>query len=110
MKTQAAAMSKDSESIENVMKIMHPESPIYMHEKTKLERLFPASDANISLIEFNFVGISGDYAVARVKSKVEKISGIASIKDHVYEGIYVFKQDRSQWKIWESVLLDKEYL
>ncbi len=105
-----SAASKDSESIEDVMKTMHSESPASMHVKVSLEQMFPAFDIDMSVTEYSFVGISGDYAVVRAKQKMEKVSGPASFKNHVNEQMYVFKQEQGQWKIWQAVILDVEYL
>ncbi len=110
IKSHIAAASKDSESIEDVMKTMHSESPASMHIKVSLEQMFPVFDINMSVTEYSFVGVNGGYAIARVKQKMEKVSGPASFKNHVNEQIYVFKQEQSQWKIWQAVMLDVEYL
>ncbi|MCF6236780.1 MAG: hypothetical protein L3J70_10490 [Gammaproteobacteria bacterium] len=110
LKSQNVAMSKDSESIEGVMKSMHSESPASMHVKVAMEQMFPVYDMNVSLQEFSFVGVSGDYAIARVKEKIEKISGPASFKSQVNEKIHIFKQEQSQWKLWQAIALDVEYL
>jgi len=105
-----AATSMDSESIEDVMKTIHSDSPAAMHIKTALEQAFPVFDMNVSLAEFSFVGMDGDYAVARVKQQMEKVSGPASFKDQVAEKLYVFRQEQGQWKIWQAVMLDVEHL
>ncbi len=110
IKAENIAMSKDSESIEGILKNMHSESPASMHIKTTFEGRFSAADVNLSLEEFGFVGMDGGYAIARIKRKVEKVSGPASLKSHVIERIYTFKQEQGQWKIWQAVMLDKEYL
>jgi len=73
------ASTKESESISDLMKTMHSGSPISMHLKTQMEQVFPVFDLNVSLVEFNFVGVNGDYAIARAKQKLEKISGPASL-------------------------------
>ncbi|VAW88068.1 hypothetical protein MNBD_GAMMA16-2017 [hydrothermal vent metagenome] len=110
MKTHVIATSKESESIDDVMKTIHPESPAAMHIKTGLEQIFPVFDLNVSLVEFSFVGLDNNYAMARVKQKMEKVSGPASFKSHVNEQLLVFKQEAREWKIWQAVMLDVEYL
>ncbi len=107
--THVTATSKDSESIEDVMKTMHSESPASMHIKVGLEQMFPVFDLDMSLTEFGFVGVSGDYAMARVKQKMEKVSGPATFKNQVIEQVFVFKQEQNQWKIWQAMTLDVDY-
>ncbi len=104
------AASKDSESITDLMETLHTDSPVSMHLKAQMEQVFPAFDLNVSLVEFSFVGLSGEYAIARTKQKLEKISGPASFKSHVNKQIIVFKQSHGQWKIWQMTMLDMEYL
>ena len=105
-----AATSKDSESIEALMRTMHTESPISMMIKTQMEQIFPVFDINVSLVEFSFVGMSGEYAIAQFKQKLEKVSGPAQFKSHINEQIVVFKQDLGQWKIWQLTMLDMDFL
>jgi len=81
-----------------------------MHLKTQMEQVFPVFDLDVSLVEFSFVGLSGDYAIARVKQQLEKVSGPASFKSHVNEQVVVFKKELGQWKIWQMVMLDMDYL
>jgi len=105
-----AATSKDSESIDDVMKTMHTESPVTMHIKTQMEQVFPVFDVNTSLVNFSFVGMDGEYAITRAKQKVEKISGPAQLKSHTNKQIIIFKQENEQWKIWQMAMLDMDYL
>ncbi len=105
-----AATSKESESIKDLMVTMHTDSPVSMHLKTQMEQAFPVFDLNVSLVEFSFVGMNGDYAIARFKQKLEKVSGPASLKSHVNEQLFVFKQELGQWKIWQAAMLDMDYL
>jgi len=105
-----AATSKDSESIDDVMKTMHTDSPVTMHIKTQLEQVFPVFDVNTTLLEFSFVGLDGEFAITRAKQKIEKISGPAQLKSHTSDQIIVFKQENGQWKIWQMAMLDMNYL
>jgi len=110
VKAHIAATSKESESIDDLMATMHTGSPVSMHLKTQMEQAFPVFDLNVSLVEFSFVGMDGDYAIARFKQKLEKVSGPASLKSHVNEQLFVFKQELGQWKIWQAAMLDMDYL
>ncbi len=105
-----SATSKESESIEDLMATMHTDSPVSMHLKTQMEQAFPVFDLNVSLVEYSFVGMNGDYAMARFKQKLEKVSGPASLKSHINEQLFVFKQELGQWKIWQAAMLDMDYL
>lgn len=104
-----AASSKEFESLDDLMKTMHTESPAYMHIKMQMEQMLPAFDMNVSVEEFKFVGMDGDYAIARVKMKMEKISG-PMFQDHISDQIFVFKQELGQWKLWQAAMLDMEAL
>jgi len=105
-----AATSKESESIDDLMKTMHTDSPVSMQIKTQMEQVFPVFDLNMALDEFSLVGLDGDYAMARVKQKIEKVSGPASLKSHINEQVYVFKQEQGEWKIWQAAMLDMDFL
>ena len=75
-----------------------------------MEQMFPVFDMETSVIEFHFIGMSGDYAVTRVKQKLEKISDPASFKSNVSEQVFIFKKNQGKWKIWQAVMLDVDYL
>ena len=109
MAMHAAASSQEAESLDDLMKTMHAESPAYMQIKTQMEQVFPVFDMDVALEEFSFIGIDGDYAISRVKLKMKKISG-PMFQDHVAEQIFVFKQDHGQWKIWQAAILSVKFL
>lgn len=109
MAVHVAASTKETESLDNLMETMHPESPAYMQIKMQMEQMLPAFDMNVELAEFNFVGMDGDYAIARVKMKMEKVSG-PMFQDHISDQFFVFKQDQGQWKLWEAAMLNMESL
>jgi len=105
-----AATTKESESIEDMMKTMHSGSPIALEVRTQMEQLFPIMDANTSLTEFSFIGKSEEYAIAKIKERVEKVNGPAQFKSLESEQLIVFKQEEGQWKIWQASILDMTYL
>ncbi len=107
--THIAATTKETESLDDLMKTMHTESPAYMQIKMQMEQVLPAFDMNVSLVEFKFIGIDGDYAIARVKMKMEKVSG-PMFQDHISDQFFVFKQEQGQWKLWQAAMLDMESL
>ena len=104
------ATAKESESIEDMMKTIHSSSPISLETRTQMEQIFPVMDANTSLTEFIFIGKSGDYAIAKIKEKIEKVSGPPQFKSQESEQLIVFKQEAGQWKIWQATMLDVKYL
>jgi len=81
-----------------------------MHIKTQMEQMFPVFDLNTTLEEFSLVGVDGDYAIVRVKQKIERVSGPASLKSHINEQVLVFKQEQGEWKIWQAAMLDMDFL
>lgn len=105
-----AATTKDSESIEDMMKTMHSGSPVALEMRTNMEQLFPVVDMDTSLSAFNFIGKTSDYAIAKIKQKVVKITGPAQFKSHESEQLIVFKQEDGQWKIWQISMLDMSFL
>ncbi|MCF6344896.1 MAG: nuclear transport factor 2 family protein [Thiomicrorhabdus sp.] len=105
-----AATSKGSESIEDIMSTIHSGSPVALETRAQMEQILPAVDMNASLVEFSFVGQAGDYAVAKIKEKAEKITGPAQFKSNEMEQLIVFKQEDGQWKIWQASVLDIKYL
>ncbi len=109
MAAHAAASTKESESLDDLMKTMHPESPAYMQIKMQMEQILPAFDMNVSIAGFKFVGIDDDYAIARVKMKMEKVSG-PMFQDHISDQLFVFKQEQGQWKLWQAAILNMEAL
>jgi len=64
------ATSKESESISDLMNTLHTGSAGSMHLKTQMGQVFPVFDLNVSLVEFSVVGLSSDYAIARVKQQL----------------------------------------
>ncbi|MCF6344898.1 MAG: hypothetical protein L3J00_00335 [Thiomicrorhabdus sp.] len=92
------------------MKTIHSSSPIALESRAQMEQIFPVVDMNTSLIEFSFVGQAGDYAVAKIKEKIEKVTGPAQFKSNEMEQLIVFKQEDGQWKIWQASVLDIKYL
>ena len=104
-----AASTKETESIDDLMKTIHPESPAYMQIKMQMEQMMPAFDMNVELVDFKFVAMDGDYAIARVKMKMEKVSG-PMFQDHVSDQFFVFRQAQGQWKLWEAAMLNVESL
>ena len=104
-----AATSKESESITDFMGTIHTGSPAYVQIKTQMEQLLPVFDMDASLVEFSFVGVDGDYAIARVKQKLKKVSG-PMFQDHVSEQMFVFHQELGEWKIWQVSMLNMESL
>ncbi len=105
-----AATAKESESIEDMMKTMHSGSPIALEARAQMEQIFPVADMNTSLIDFSFIGQTGDYAIAKIKEKIEKVTGPAQFKSHESEQLIVFKQEDGQWKIWQASTLDMKFL
>ncbi len=109
MEAHATASSKDTESLDNLLKTIHAGSPAYMQIKTRMEQMLPVFDMNVALEEFNFVGLDNGYAITRAKLKMEKISG-PMFQDHVAEQLFIFKQDHGRWKIWQATILDVKFL
>jgi len=60
------------------------------------------------LISYEYIGLSGEYAIARIKFKTTKISGPA-FKNNSVDMIQVFKQENGTWKLWSQANLEIQF-
>ncbi len=67
----------EAENSEMMMKTIHTQSPFYLMTKQQMQPLFDNYDLKYELLSYEFIGISGEYATARVIFKTSKISGPA---------------------------------
>ena len=76
LETNVTASSADIESLKILMDTIYYESPIYLQQKTQMEKVLPVLDINSRLLEFTYVDQSGEYAIAKRQDKnLKKLVG-----------------------------------
>lgn len=97
-----------AEDMDAMMFTLHSDSPAYQQTKQMTEVLFPQYDIIYEKLIFRFIGIDGDYALARFKFCATKIAG-PEFQDNCIDTIHVFKEENGDWKIWSMTILEIEY-
>jgi len=92
-----------------MMKTIHTQSPVYLATKQQTASVFANYDLRYELLSFKFIGIDGRYAVARIKQRTTKEAGPA-FRDNEIDMIPVFRKENGQWKYWNQVILEINYL
>ena len=98
-----------SENMEALLKLWHTQSPSFAPMKKQLPPLFQAYDLKYELLAFEFVGVSGEYAISRTKQKASKVKG-PDYRDNVIDMIQIFRKEDGKWKYWAQSILTVEYL
>jgi hypothetical protein len=88
---------------------VHTQSPIYLATKQAIESLVANFRFRSRVLDFSFIALSGDFAIARAKQEMRKVSGPA-YRDHVLDSIYVFRREAGHWRIWQQAVLDMRFL
>jgi hypothetical protein len=99
----------NQESLPKATASFHSLSPQYAPFTQMLQRNFQRYDISIELERFDYVGISGDYAVAKVISRAYRKGG-APFMDNQSTTFYFFKKDAGSWKIWAFMGVDSQPL
>ena len=105
-----AAFNK--EDLDTTLKTLHSNSPNYKVSKERISRIFHDHDVAMELVEFDYVGETEPYAIARAKVKSTKKSD-TKFKNNTTESLYIFKKQDNQWKLWgeyelQTVFDDKQ--
>ncbi|MDD5728308.1 MAG: hypothetical protein PHV59_07085 [Victivallales bacterium] len=98
----------NTENIRGVMEIMHSKSAEYASTRIRMARIAAGYDLKYELMSFNYVGITGEYAIARTVQKTSKIKG-PSYRNNILEALQVFKREDGKWKIWTTAILSLRY-
>jgi len=96
------------ESLDKVRATIHSKSPVYQNTIAMTQRLFGAYTLKYTLVGFTFMGSDGEYAVARVKQKTEKIAG-PGFRNNQTDTMAVFKKEDGKWKFWQQTILEIKY-
>ncbi len=98
-----------AENTAMMMSTIHTQSPYYLMTKQQMEPLFESYDLKYELISYEFIGVSGEYALARVIFRTSKVSGPA-FKDNELDVIQIFKQEDGVWKFWSQASLNLKFI
>jgi hypothetical protein len=98
-----AAFNK--ENLPETLKALDPDAPTYEVTKERISRIFKNHDVDFELIDFDFVGETGPYAIARVKEKSTEKSN-TDFRDNVTEALYIFRKKGDRWKLWGEYRLN----
>lgn len=101
--------ANQEENIDAVMDTIHTQAPSFLSMKKDMPSLFDNYDLSTELTSFAYIGQNDDYAVARAKVKITKISGPA-FQNAEYDNISVFRKENDEWKYWTQVILDTKFL
>ena len=105
---QANFKATQSEDIEGIMATMHSNSPNRAATQAQLPMLFQQYDLKYELKDYQFVSLSGEYAIARVKQHTSKLSG-PDFRNNTLDSFMIFRQENDQWKLWAQTILDIEF-
>lgn len=95
----------NQESLPKATSSFHSQSPQYAPFAQMMQQSFQQYDISIQMKEIDYVGKSGEYAVARVTSQAVRKSG-APFMDNQSTTFYFFKKDGTEWKIWAFMGVD----
>jgi len=98
-----------NEDLNGIMDTFHSESPIYKAQEKWQKEWFRKYDINYDLISFNLIAEEPDFAYARFKVSMIRLSG-KPLQDQEFEAISVFKKENGNWKLWNQVNLQHRYL
>jgi len=96
--------------INEYMKDIHPDSPVYAGTKDLLSKLFKIYRLKISLLDMKPLMIDEDYFILRAKQKSIKISGKAAYDNTITDVLHVYKKYNNKWALWSSMVLDIKYI
>lgn len=96
-------------SVDGVAETLHTRSPARDASLDVLRQFLETYKLRAELLEFRFVGIDGDYAIARGKQRITKIEGPA-FSDSVTDSLYVFRAEAGVWKLWQQCALETQLL
>jgi hypothetical protein len=97
-----------AEDVDRVLKTVHTQSPSYLQTKHQLAPLFDSYELSYKLLSFSFLGMDGEYAVARVKQETKKVSG-PPFQNNELDLIHVFRQEGGAWKFWSQAALEIQF-
>jgi len=102
-----AALNK--EDLDAASACIHPKAPLFAATRETSKRIFETHDLIYELQSFRYIGRDADYAVARVTQETRKKAGPA-FRDNRVDAMHVFRKDGADWKLWQTVVLEVQFL
>jgi hypothetical protein len=97
-----------AEDMDRMMKTIHTQSPSYLQTKQQIAPIFDNFDLSYRLLSYSYIGLDGEYAVARVKQATKKVSGPA-FQNNELDLMQVFRKENGKWKFWAQAILEMKY-
>lgn len=89
-----------------VIDTLHPGSPAFASAKASIAQTMINFDLSYKITDFQLVGVTGDFAVIRVKLETRKVGGAAQFEDNELDSLQIFRRTpEGKWKIWSSSVL-----
>ncbi len=101
--------ARQSEDMDRLMDVIHPESPNYQTFRQQMIPLFDNYDLEYELLSFRFIGLSDGYALVRTRHRTIKNRGPA-FQDNDVDLIQVYKKDGDRWKYWSKAVLEINHI
>lgn len=95
----------EAENLVGVLDTMHPESAAFGQTEALLKQLFPVYELDYEILSYEFVSVSGEYAIVRVKQHTQKVEG-PEFMNNTADTLQVFKQHAGSWKLWSQAILE----
>lgn len=99
----------EAEDMNTMLETIHTQSPSYAQTEKLSAHLFENYDVKYELQQFQFVGIDGEYAIARYKFSTKRVAG-GDFKDNTLDTFHVFRKENGKWKIWSQAALEIDYI
>ncbi|MFG1491537.1 hypothetical protein ABMA58_19960, partial [Oceanospirillum sp. HFRX-1_2] len=95
-----------SEDMDRMMNTIHRQSPSYKATRQQVAPLFQQYDLTYELNDYEFVGMTGEFAVVKVRQTTRKVGGEAAFNNNELELLQAFKKEGGQWKFWSQSILN----
>lgn len=100
----------EEENIDKYMTTMHPNSPVYEKTEQTMEKLVKVYDLEYKLQEVNVISKKDDEVKIEVVQITKKIKG-PQFRDNQTKATHILKKDdKGQWKIYNTKINNIEYL
>lgn len=98
-----------SEDMERMMNTIHRQSPSYQATRQQVAPLFQQYDLTYELNDYEFVGMTGEFAVVKVRQTTRKVGGAGAFNNNQLELLQAFKKEGGQWKFWSQTILTMRF-
>lgn len=99
----------EAENMSAMLDTIHTQSPFYAQTEKLAVQIFDAYDLKYELLEFKYVGLDGEDAIAEYKFSTKKVAG-GVFKDNIINTRQKFRQEDGNRKIWSMAILEIDYI